>query len=74
MNTLNPITPVSPEQFAAMVAKLTTTNQATIAYTSGSTSQGVITGHGVTANFAYDTASQTLNRYIARTLSTNHPL
>ena len=49
------ITPVTPAKFAALKTQLAC-NQAVI---TGDTS-GSITGHGVTANYAYDPASQTL--------------
>jgi hypothetical protein len=50
------ITPVTVAQFTTALAKLETTNQAKI---TGST-EGTITGHGVTAKYRYDAHAQTL--------------
>lgn len=50
------ITGVSETDFAALRGRLLSTHQAEV---SGNT-EGTITGHGVTANYHYDSAKQTL--------------
>lgn len=51
------ITGVSEAAFSALREQLLSTNQAAVTGTTG----GTITGHGVTANYQYDGANQTLS-------------
>jgi len=51
------ITGVTQEKFDALKAKLVSTHQAEIT----GTTEGAITGHGVTAAYRYDEAAQTLS-------------
>ena len=51
------ITQVSQSAFDALRARLLATHQASVT----GTTEGVITGHGVTANYHYDGAGQTLS-------------
>lgn len=48
---------VSQATFDALRGQLLSTNQATVT----GTTDGVITGHGVTANYQYDGVNQTLS-------------
>jgi len=50
------ITGVTQEKFDALKAKLVSTHQAEIT----GTTEGAITGHGVTAAYRYDETAQTL--------------
>ena len=51
------ITEVSPATFDALRVKLLSAHQANVS----GTTEGVITGHGVTANYRYDSAGQVLS-------------
>ena len=51
------ITGVSEATFSALRAQLLSNNQAEVT----GTTDGAITGHGVTANYHYDGANQTLS-------------
>jgi hypothetical protein len=58
------ITGVSEAAFSALRAQLLTNHQAEVT----GTTEGTITGHGVTANYQYDGANQTLSVDV-----THHP-
>ena len=51
------ITQVSPANFAALRGQLLADHQAAVT----GTTEGVIAGHGLTANYRYDGANQTLS-------------
>ena len=51
------ITPVSQATFDALRAQLLSNNQAQVT----GTTDGAITGHGVTANYQYDSVNQMLS-------------
>ena len=51
------IAPVSQSTFDALRGQLVSSNQAEVT----GTTDGAITGHGVTANYHYDGANQTLS-------------